>query len=271
MKASDSLSKLASLFKKAGSTRTCPEIELPEDVWCLIFAHLEAHELMSQVALVCKSWLHLATSKEVWRSKLPSSLCLPEAALPSKACCQLHAPCWPCCWAAYCRSNMLHDPDWRDCLLTSAALTSGYWELLLTSGSCMAREEEPRGISKPAPWLVGASKWAAKLRNITAAPQPSPVCMAMAHDWGGLVQIVDLLGELAQHGFTGPEAEAFLDSSPRLSLSVWCGARYDCKATARVKLLLCSNAELHSIAAGGAEGRAEQILISWTLGTVLCT
>lgn len=51
-----------------------------------------------------------------------------------------------------------------------------------------------------------------------------------------MVQVVDLLSLLQSRGLTRNEAEALMDSSPALELTLYIGSRADCKSKAQVTL-----------------------------------
>ncbi|KAK9794032.1 hypothetical protein WJX73_006282 [Symbiochloris irregularis] len=240
-------------------------VELPEDVWCRILALLEPREVMGQAALVCKDWLRIATSSQLWRLRLPPLLCPMLTSLHSKHSVYL----WPRFWATLCVRNLLHYRGWAIDVIKTLPLEPGHWGTVLECASGWLRES-PRleGMSddvQPAVASTRAKRQARRRSYPIAAVSDESVYLTCSCAWCEVVQVVDLGQELANHGIPGSDADAFLDASPCLHLSLWCGARNDCRSHAAAKLILCGREDLYDILTGG--GIHSKLRWSWTGGS----
>ncbi|KAK9798222.1 hypothetical protein WJX73_009237 [Symbiochloris irregularis] len=135
-----------------------------------------------------------------------------------------------------------------------------------TAGGLGASSLRPWGASLTQTRQAGSAFLTAVAAVLCSSVDPStPNTVELPEDvWRMILAllVIDFGRELAKRGISGPSADAFLDASPCLHLSVWCGARSHCCSRAAAKLILCGREDLPDVLRGG--GIFSKLRWSWT-------
>ncbi|KAK9832784.1 hypothetical protein WJX81_000752 [Elliptochloris bilobata] len=197
---------------------------------------LKPNEQVAFAACVNRRWLRVCTSGDIWRlrfdKKLPTSILLRLEGAQLRDSSPAVAAILPRLWHQLYCTNLLRNPNWH---LPGGGTRSwltdpnGAWKVTTHGGHGFAPEFPPVGMptSPPAP-----------LPRPDGHPAHIVGALASSYMWSEIMQAVDLRTELLRRGFSGEEAEAYLDAGAPLHLTVWYGGRTDCAGVADVSLVV---------------------------------